>query len=157
MALVLAIYAAVVSTVAIGWEVFKWVKTRSLDVLVQAETFERQSMDGVVETFFVARVHNRGTFSVRVTGVAVQNPASPPQREAYFTGADVGILDGSRTVHPHDAEEIHVPIWHLKGDLPDGDFLVRVLLSTGDRISSTPIRSPYTGLGEPLKLLDEGN
>lgn len=48
MTTALAIYAAV-STFAAAWEIFKWAKERSLDVVVAADTFARHDADGDIQ------------------------------------------------------------------------------------------------------------
>lgn len=44
----------------VSWEVFGWIKERSLDAVVTADMFERHDSDGVIEQFFVASLHRPG-------------------------------------------------------------------------------------------------
>lgn len=108
----LPVYAAVASTAAIGWRVFEWYSERHLKVTVTADHLDRSLGDGIVESFFVAKVHNRNSFPVRVKGATFVSTVSPPERPSFFTGSEVGL---ERTVLPHDAEDVEIPIYTFRG------------------------------------------
>jgi hypothetical protein len=113
MALAMSIVALVLSAASFGWRIFEWYTAKHLDIVVTGNILELDK-GGEIESFFVAKVHNRSAFSARVIGVTIESAASPPTRPAFLVGENVGL---PLTIPPHDAEDINVPIFALKGDI----------------------------------------
>jgi len=134
---IVAIYAATASTVALGWQVFTWRRSRSTRVKVEA----RMAMVGgpSPETIVAVTAVNRSEHPVRVdsAGLMLQDGSRRDLPVMHLPAHDRGLPG---TVAPRDSATAHLHIQSVEAAGIDvyRPITAFVWLSTGERVESKP-------------------
>jgi hypothetical protein len=124
MELGVAIYAAIVGSIALGWEIFKWTRARRPDVRVRYADGSDPEGDWIE-----AIVINKGTHPVRLAYWS----AFDPDADGY-TMLDVTPEDS--VVAPGDAVRLRAFVEDLPDVRSSEEVAVWVELTTGDEFRS---------------------
>jgi hypothetical protein len=148
-ALIVAIIALLASILSIGWQVYTWQRTRTLDVVVDLSQLSKTHKGLVddttsIEEFLTIKVTNRSEFEIKVVGVAVV-----PNGARFHAAHTGGWISLPRVVKPRDGEVVEIPATTFSGKLPDSLLQAVVELATGEEIRSIPTSVPFQ-FGGPI-------
>jgi hypothetical protein len=127
----LAVYGAVVGTIALAWEIFRWKRSRRPDVLVVPGG--ERTIDGV---WLVALVVNRGSHPIRVAGWGAYRAGFEREAHPRFDESDLPPIP------PSDAARVRRPVDELPNIEVNQHIVVSVELTAGDRFTSKPFTWP---------------
>ena len=126
--LVLAAYAALVGSLALAWELLRWIRSRRSDVIVRYGFGTDDPEDAATE-WIAAFVINQGSQMVRLTYWGVFNP----EAETY---AILRVPPRDAVVAPRDVTRLKALVEDLP-DVRDGETVaVWVELTTGEEFRS---------------------
>jgi hypothetical protein len=132
MALAIAIYAAVVATGALVWQIYAWNHSRKLHLQVLVR---RGASDNFGATVRIIAV-NRSSYPVRVTAVGFDDPRGPALQTSWTEQWPESSLPG--VVPPHDSRQAAIPLPDLPPNLLGARVIAWVTTSTGDQVRSSP-------------------
>jgi hypothetical protein len=128
--LVLAGYAALVGSIALAWEVLRWIRSRRSDITVRYG-FGSDDPEDPATDWITAFVINQGIHTARLTYWGVFNPGA----ETY---AILRIPPRDAVVAPRDVSRLRALVQDLP-DVRDGETVaVWVELTTGEEFRSEP-------------------
>jgi hypothetical protein len=104
MTLAIAIYAAVVATGALVWQIYAWEHQRKLHVKVLVG---RSASDAFGPTLRISAV-NDGSYPVRVTAVGFDDPRGPALQTSWSQRWPESSIPG--LVPPHDSGQASIPL-----------------------------------------------
>ena len=126
MELALAIYAAVVGSLALAWEVYRWARSRRPDVLVvPGELADRAGR------WVTATVVNRGSHPIRLQSWGISRVGEEM--------VHVHVEPEEVPIPPSDATTLRLHVHELLGIEPGQRVEAWVYLTTGDRFASRPL------------------
>jgi hypothetical protein len=132
------IYAAVIATVALGWQIYIWHRTRRTRVRVKLANAIMPLVLGGVEHVISVEVINDSGHQVRVTGFGLMANDGSGQQAFFISPVAGSTLPGP--IAPHDAATGLNPWSGMVGAPIDFNRPVKAfaILASGERCFSKP-------------------
>lgn len=132
-------YAAVVATIALGWQVWRELQARSLRLTVKLESLGRSGQDGEQSWVLWITVINASEYDVRVARVTIGQLIGPERDGRSLMAVKGNELPGIIPARDSRTELLHPEVGLLGATLdPQIPLVVRVETATGEVVLSAP-------------------
>jgi hypothetical protein len=115
----LAIYAGVVATIGVGWQVYSWRRDRTTRLRVELEPGAVENIGGGWRPVAAITLVNKSQHASRVTQVGFEPQSGRGILAVFPSQLIAGAGSIPATIEPHDSTTVMLPIELLEGSEVD--------------------------------------